>query len=172
MPPQNFFCKNSCSEASFSEFWALLYAISPVSQISRRHSGVATPSHVLAPVDPVTHRRVTLACTSALIMASGERSIRNHCLRAYHSTAVAPRSELPTHRRAPTSENRSSRLYISNIGVVYSINYRRRRALNSFWLEKGGSLAPLDPPPPPLDPPLLREQATEKGWREVSGNPN
>ena len=61
-----------------------------------RHSGVATPSHVLAtnePVDPVTHRRVTLACTSALIMASGERSIR---LRAYHSTAVAQRSELPS----------------------------------------------------------------------------
>ena len=69
---------------------------------------------------------------------------------ACHSTTVAPGANFPRSVEFLTSDNWSSCL---NIGGIHSINYhRRRRVLNSFWLEKGGSFAPLDPP---LDPPLV-----------------
>ena len=54
-------------------------------------------------------------------VASNLCSVR---LRAYHSTAVAPRSELPTQRRAPTSENRSSRLSTYIIIVISAASIR------------------------------------------------
>ena len=40
------------------------------------------------------------------------------------STAVAPRSELPTQRRAPTCENRSSRLSTYIIIVISAASIR------------------------------------------------
>ena len=89
------FCKNSCSEANFSKFWALLYAVSPVSQIR------------FVITDSVMHAHIDEA----------SKVWRRIYGRAYHSTAVVPRSELPTQRKAPTSENGSSRL---------STYYRRR----------------------------------------------
>ena len=79
-------CKNSCSEANFSEFWALFYAISSVCQ----NRFVTTDLHIAFFYE---------------VVMSNPLSVYVRRLRAYHSTVIALKSELPAKRRAPTSEN-------------------------------------------------------------------
>ena len=57
-------------------------------------------------------------------VASNLWSVYTQSLRAYHSTAVAPRSELPTQRRGPTSENRSLHLSTYIIIVISAASIR------------------------------------------------